>query len=317
MTTSRDGLLEVVYFLRKNIKRAYMKTSDRRSCWYLLSGLTLACGGARSSQPAAPSPVSTSPVVSQPAVPTAPTIGTSSFKYAPGTVRYRISRSAAIESIDPDSLAHHEISTNITNELLTLEPVDQAINFTALIDTSLTTTQGLIGSVQSVQLPVQISGSFTDSALTINPDTISGKCNAVSSMLMTDLRNLLIRFPAQLSTGVSWKDSTDVTGCQGGVPTATHSISSYVVSGNASYDSHPVLVILRTDTTHAKGEGGLQQHRASIDAVGTGTALYYLDILTGRVIRLTMDQLLDLGVTASGRRSHFKQSSKQDFQIVP
>ena len=294
-----------------------MNTSDRRSYWYLLSGLALACGGTRSSQPAAPSPVSTSPVVSQPAVPTAPATGTSSFKYASGAVRYRISRSAAIESTDPNSPAHREISTNIANEVLTLEPVDQAMNFTALIDTSATTTQGLIGSVQSVQLPVQISGSFTDSTLTINPDTAGGKCNAVTSMLMTDLRNLLIRFPAQLSTGVSWKDSTDVTGCQAGVPTATHSIRSYVVSGNASYDGHPVLVVLRTDTTRAKGEGGLQQHRVSIDAVGTGTALYYLDTTTGRIMRLTIDQLLDLGVTASARQSRFKQSSKQDFQIIP
>ena len=147
-------------------------------------------------------------------------------------------------------------STNITNELLTLEPVDQATNFTALIDTSTTTTQGLIGSVQSVQLPVQISGSFTDGALTINTEPAGGKCNAVSSMLITDLHNLLIAFPEQLSTGVSWKDSTDVQGCQAGVPTSAHTTRSYVVSGSASYEGRPVLVILRTDTTRAKGEGG-------------------------------------------------------------
>jgi hypothetical protein len=293
-----------------------MTTSDQRSYWYLLSVLALACGGARSSQPAAPSPVSTPPI-SQPAVPAIPTVVTSSFKYASGTVRYRISRSAAIESTNPDSLTHREISTNITNELLTLESVNQATNFTALIDTSATTTQGLIGSVQPVELPVQISGSFTDSTLIINSESASGKCNTVSSMLVTDLHNLLIRFPEQLSTGVSWKDSADVTGCQAGVPTATHTLRSYVVSGDASYNGHLVLLIQRTDTIHARGEGGLQQHRVSIDAIGTGTAVYYLEIVTGRLIRLTVDQLLDFGITASARQSRFKQGSKQDFQIVP
>lgn len=293
-----------------------LKIPDRRTCWYLLSGFALACGGARSAPPGAPSPLPTSPA-SQPVVPVAPAAGSSSFKYAPGTVRYRISRSAAIESTGPDSLAHREISTNITQELLTLEPVDRATNFTALIDTSATTTQGLIGSVQSVQLPIQISGSFTDSVLTINTETTGGKCNAVGSMLVTDLHNLLIPFPEQLSTGVSWKDSTDVQGCQAGVPTSAHTTRSYVVSGNASYEGHPVLVILRTDTTRAKGEGGLQQHRVSIDVTGTGTALYYLDTATGRVVHLTVDQLVDLGVTASAKRSQFKQNSKQDFQIVP
>jgi hypothetical protein len=310
--------LEVVCYLRRILKREYMKIPDQRRCWYwyLFSGFAVACGGARSSPPAAPSPLPTSPV-SQPAAPVAPTAGASSFKYASGTVRYRITRSAAIESTGPDLQTHREISTNITNELLALEPVDQAIKFTALIDTSTTTTQGLIGSVQSVQLPVQISGSFTDSSLTINTEPAAGKCSMLSSLLATDLHNLLIAFPEQLSTGVSWKDSTDIQGCQAGIPTSAHTTRSYIVSGDASYEGRPVLVILRTDTTRAKGEGGLQQHRVSIDVVGTGTALYYLDTATGRVVRLTIDQLLDLGVTASAKQSRFKQTSKQEFQFVP
>lgn len=303
-------------FSPKNPGREDMKILDRRKCWYLLSGFALACSGARSSPPGAPSPLPSSPT-SQPVVPVVPTAGSFSFKYASGTVRYRISRTAAIEGTGQDLLAHQEISTNITHELLTLEPVDQVTNFTVLIDTSATTTQGLIGSVQSVQLPVQISGSFTDSTLTISAETTGGKCNAVSSMLATDLHNLLIAFPERLSTGVSWKDSADVQGCQAGVPTSAHTTRSYVVSGDASYEGRPVLVILRTDTTRAKGEGGLQQHRVSIDVTGTGTALYYLDTTTGRIVRLIVNQLLDLGVTASAKQSRFKQNSKQEFQIVP
>ena len=303
-------------FSPTGIRREYMKIPYRRRCWYLLSGFTMACGGARSSPPGAPSPQPASSVP-QPVVPVAPTAGASSFKYASGTIRYRISRSAAIETTGPDSQTHREISTNITHELLTLEPADQAMNFTALIDTSATTTQGLIGSVQSIQLPIQISGSFSDSAFTINTEAAGSKCNAISSILVTDLHNLLVLFPERLSTGVSWRDSVNVQGCQAGIPTSAHTDRSYIVSGDASYEGHSVLVILRTDTTHAKGEGGLQQHRVSIDASGTGTALYYLDTATGRVVRLTVDQMLDLGVTASARRSQFKQNSKQEFQIVP
>ena len=293
-----------------------MKIPDRRRCWCLLSGFAFACSGAGGSRPAAPSPMPTSPV-SPPAVPVAPTAGSLSFKYAPGTVTYRISRSAAIESSSPDSVGHREISTNITHELLTLEPGDQATNFTVVVDTFATTTQGLIGSVQSVQLPVQISGSLTDSTLTINAETTGEKCNAISSMLVTDLHNLLIAFPGQLSSGVSWKDSADVKGCQAGVPTSAHTTRSYVVSGEASYEGHPVLVILRADTTRARGEGGLQQHRVSIDATGTGTALYYLDMTAGRIVHLAVDQLLSLGVATSAGQFQFKQKSKQDFRIVP
>ena len=295
-----------------------MKILYRKSYWYLLSVFAVACSGARGSPPVAPSPLPTpTSQPTAPVVPLVPTAGASSFKYAAGAVRYRITRSAAIESTAPDSQAHRELSTNITSELLTLEPVDQGMNLTALIDTSTTTTQGLIGTVQSIQLPVQISGSFTDSSLTINTGVTGSSCNTIGSMLAADLRNLLIAFPEQLSTGVSWKDSTDVQGCQAGIPTAAHTIRSYVVSGATFYEGHPVLVILRADTTHARGEGGLQQHRVSIDAAGTGTAIYYLDSTTGRVMRLSIDQLLDLGITASAKRSQFRQNSKQEFQIVP
>jgi hypothetical protein len=313
MTTSSD-IAGGCLFSPTDIRRGYVKIPYR--CWYLLSGLIVACSGTRSTPPGVPSPLPASPVP-QPASPVAPAAGASSFKYASGAVRYRISRSAAIETTGFDSQTHREISTNITHELLTLETADRATSFTALIDTSTTTTQGLIGSVQSVQLPVQISGSFADSALTINTEATGSKCNAVASMLVTDLHNLLVPFPEQLSTGVGWKDSVNVQGCQAGIPTSAHTDRSYIVSGDASYEGRPVLVILRTDTTHAKGEGGLQQHRVSIDATGTGTALYYLDTATGRVVRLTVNQMLDLGVTASARRSQFKQNSKQEFQIVP
>ncbi len=293
-----------------------MKIPDRRRCWCLLFGFAFACSGAGSSRPAAPSPMPTSPV-SQPTVPVAPTTESLSFKYAPGTVAYRISRSAVIESSSPDSVGHREISTNITHEVLTLEQADQATNFTVVVDTFAITTQGLIGSVQSVQLPVQISGSLTDNTLTTDAETIGEKCNAISSILVTDLHNLLIAFPGQLSSGVSWKDSADVKGCQAGVPTSAYTTRSYVVSGGASYEGHPVLVILRADTTRAKGEGGLQQHRVSVDATGTGTALYYLDTTAGRIVHLAVDQLLNLGVTTSARQFQFKQNSKQDFRIVP
>ena len=293
-----------------------MKIPDRGRYWSLLSGLAFACSGAGSSRPAAPSPMAT-PSVSQPAVHITPTTGSLSFKYASGTVTYRISRSAAIESSSPDSVGHREVSTNITHELLTLEPADQATNFTVVADTFTTTTQGLIGSVQSVQLPVQISGSFTDNTLAINTETTSEKCNAISSILVTDLHNLLIEFPGELSSGVSWKDSADVKGCQAGVPTSAHTVRSYIVSGEASYEGRPVLVIVRADTTRAEGEGGLQQHRVSIDATGTGTALYYLDTTAGRIVHLAVEQLLNLGVTTSARQFQFKQKSKQDYQIVP
>jgi hypothetical protein len=201
--------------------------------------------------------------------------------------------------------------------VLSLDSTDQGTNFTVVVDTFATTTQGLIGPVQPIQLPVHSSGSLTDSTVTINNQPETEQCNTVSSMLVTDLHNLLVPFPRQLSSGATWRDSTDIKGCQAGVPTSAHTSRSFVVSGESSYEGRPVLLIVRADTTRAQGEGGLRQHRVSIDATGTGTAVYYLDMTTGRIVHLTVDQILNLSLGTLTGRFQFKQDSKQDFRIVP
>ena len=170
--------------------------------------------------------------------------------------------------------------------------------------------------MQPTQLPVQISGSFTPSGLIINSQTLSEKCNPVHSVLFADLYNLLVPFPQQLSPGFGWTDSVEVRGCPAGVPTLSHTTRVFTVAGEVTYDGHPAVMLQRVDTTLAQGEGGLQQHRVSIDARGTGTAVYYLDVAGGQIIHLTTNQTLTLGVTVSSRQYQLKQDSKQEFGIV-
>jgi hypothetical protein len=92
---------------------------------------------------------------------------------------------------------------------------------------------------------------------------------------------------------------------------------SFIVSGEAVYEGRPVLLIQRSDTIQAHGEGAQQQHPLKLDATGTGSAVYYLDTSGGRVVRLTTGQELVLTVTTSSKPYHFKQSSTQDFRLLP
>lgn len=283
----------------------------RTASWHLLAYLSAACTASTVPQPGQPVPL---PSLPNPApIPSA--VGSWTFNYSPGAVAYQISRTARIES-QSDSGSHQEVSTNTTHELLTLELAGDTIHFTAIIDTSLTTTQGTIGPVQSVPLPVQLSGSFVGDSLMISGDSIVEKCNPVSSVLSADLHNLLVRFPVQLSQGSSWGDSVYLTACQGMIPTTAHIVRSYIVSGETAYQGEPVLLIQRADSIHAHGEGAQQQHRVTLDAIGTGNAIYYVTPKDGHVIHVNTGQDLDLAITASGKIHRFKQSSKQEFNFV-
>lgn len=283
----------------------------RTGSWHFLIYLSAACTASTVPQPGRPIPL---PSLPNPApVPSAVSAWT--FSYAPGTITYRISRSAGIES-QSDSGSHREISTNATHESLTLVPAGDTIHFTALVDTFSTTTQGTIGPVQSVALPVQLSGSFVGDSLIISVDSVAEKCNPVSSALSADLHNLLVRFPVQLSQGSSWRDSVELTACQGMIPTTAHIARSYIVSGQTEYQGELLLLIQRKDSIHAHGEGAQQQHRVILDASGTGNAIYYASPKDGRVVRVNTEQDLDLAITTSAKINRFKQSLKQEFNSV-
>ena len=282
-----------------------------RTGWTLLLYLMIGCGGVRTSPPGAPPSELPAPPTVNPS-----STGSWTFSYTPGALRYQVSRSAAIES-QSDSSTGREISTNTTRELITLTPAgDSGIGITAVIDTFSSTTQGRIGPVQPIQLPVQVAGTFSDSGLTITSDG-TNKCSPVGSAITSDLHNLLTRFPARLSQGLVWQDSLSTTGCQAAIPTNSRTIRSYIVSGEAVFEGRPVLIIQRTDSIQAQGEGAQQQHSLRLDAHGTGSAIYYLDTKDGRVVRLTAGQELILTITTSGKAHQFKQSSQQDFRLSP
>ena len=282
--------------------------------WLILVYLLFGCSsGTRTSPPVSPVPT----VPNTPGV-TPPLPGVWTFNYSPGTRRYQISRSASIESLSDSGRSKREISTNVTNELLTMVAAgDSGISFTAVVDTFSTTTQGLIGPTPTVQLPVQVTGFLTGQTLITSGDTsASNKCNPVYSTLVSDLRSLLTRFPGELSPRMAWRDSVDLSGCQAAIPTTSRTISTYVVSGETRYEGRPVLLVQRSDTLQAHGEGAQQQHSIKLDASGTGNAVYYLDIQDGRIVRITAGQELSLTITTSSRPHQFKQSSTQDFRLA-
>jgi len=86
--------------------------------------------------------------------------------------------------------------------------------------------------------------------------------------------------------------------------------------GESVYEGVRVLVVQRNDTIQAEGEGAQQQHRLMLSANGMGSATYYIDISSGRILHLSVGQDLDLSITASGRTTRFRQTAKEEFTLV-
>ena len=152
--TTSDGTSSEVVCSPSAVDRKNVRAPIRRTIWIFLAYLLVGCSSTRTSPPVAPTPT-----LPPPPVVSVPSASSWTFNYAPGTQRYQISRTAEIESLS-DSANSREVSTNITNEVVTLTPGDSGVSFTAVADTFSTTTQGMIGPAQAVQRPVRSKDSL-------------------------------------------------------------------------------------------------------------------------------------------------------------
>jgi hypothetical protein len=114
---------------------------------------------------------------------------------------------------------------------------------------------------------------------------------------------------------MSWSDSIQTSGCQAGIPTILNIRRSFLVSGEMSNKTQPLLVVQRTDSISARGEGSQLQHRVALQAEGTGRATYQFDLATGKVVDLRTSQDLNLSFSASTRTTRFREISQQTFLL--
>jgi hypothetical protein len=261
-----------------------------------------------------PAPLPPEPVIPAPGS-VNPSARAWSFNYEAGTNSYDVRRTATIDD-QSDSVPAREITTNLTHESLILERVGDTIQFTVTADAFATTTQGRLGPTQPPTLPVQIVGLLTRYGLELTVDTLAEACNPARSALRSDLHNVVVPFPEQLTRGMTWQDSVELKGCQGMIPTTAHINRFYTVAGETVYNGSPVLVVERRDTIQAHGEGAQQQHQLVIDVTGSGTALQYLSTSSGRMEGVSTNQELSLVIRVSGHARYFKQSLKQEFVIL-
>ncbi len=281
-----------------------------RSDWWSIL-ILLATAGCTTTRPARP--VLPAPNTSRPA-PEVSDNGPWNFTYSPDTIRLQVNRSAAVES-QTDSGTHREISTNNTHEVIALTLSADTIRYTATVDTFSTASQGLISAPPTVNLPVQVSG-MVDSLVVVTDSAVAETCNAVQSSLETDIRNVLIKFPSQLTPKMTWRDSTVRVGCYGTIPMRATIVRQFSVLGKSAFNGQAAVAIQRVDSITAQGAGRQQQHQLVIEANGSGTATYFLAPELGALLHLTTTQDLDFAIRASGRTNRLRETVKEEFSPV-
>jgi len=158
---------------------------------------------------------------------------------------------------------------------------------------------------------------WTDSGVVVldPPTPTSLKCDS-SAALYTRASSLIVPLPEQLSAGMTWADSSTTNGCRGSIPTTTTLLRRFVVIGDTTYHDLPVVLIMRSDTIVAKGEGNEGPHRIVLGAHGNGSTALYYDVATGRFMGSQGSQLTQVDITTSGRTSQFLQRIEERVTLT-
>lgn len=175
--------------------------------------------------------------------------------------------------------------------------------------------------VRLTTLPLSFAGRVTAKGLTLEPvggqtkDQTTDCANPELTALGIVERSLMV-IPEELQHGVSWTDSSSMTGCTGSVPVTVISIRTYEVLGETDYAGTIVIALKRTDRKYFGGEGTQGQHRVIMKAEGSGSGVVYVSRITGTMVYYEGEQNAIVTVTSSGLNYRFIQTLKEKTAAV-
>ena len=229
--------------------------------------------------------------------------------------KYTSITSVTLELISDSAIAHDQLIEH-TNFTLLTGSASGSTSFLGSIDAHSIETGARIGATEFPQtLPISFTGHIISGAVIL--DALNGQIvtdsiqcsNPVLSAITTIEHNIII-LPSQLSTGMSWTDSTTSVSCSGTIPFFTASIRSYKVIGETEHANKTGILLERNDRVTSTGEGSQDQHRVLIRGDGTGSGRVYIDHTTGALLEAEGEMRTNLIVTM-GKSQRFVQTSRE------
>ena len=236
-------------------------------------------------------------------------------EYAMGTTKYRIASTTTSSQTSPMGSATYDLALQ---ELLTVtlqKSHKDTVTATMTLDSISLKSSGPVPDVSKLQ------GSRFVSAFTPTGKFYSGKSpDGVDSQLASLLDGILHfipQFRGDLSTGMSWTDTTTGRVPQQGMEVDRTAISNYKVSGDTTIGSDKAFKIERVTLVKAAGSGTMQGTPVAMESVvnSTGTIL-----LTSKGVYLggnsSDDVNVKISILAQNVEVSIKQNAKTRIQAI-
>ena len=172
--------------------------------------------------------------------------------------------------------------------------------------------QGGILDLSPVSLPDDstLAVSTVDSAAADSANVSA--CTTTLDPLVAMARDLFVRLPARLTTGMTWQDTTRTTSCRGRIPITTTTTATYTVRGEGP--DRRIAIDRQVDISVA-GNGVQHGRSAAVQGSGTGSGLLLVDPATGALAEARSENTVTITFEAGMLRQTFTQQGRQDIRL--
>lgn len=284
--------------------------NTRRTLLAVAVAGTLGCPSARTTpdRPGAPPSPETTPIIRSP--------GRWTLEREPGTARYLIRNSATIalagDTTPPDSLA----TTLIVSVILS--GARDGLTVAGTID-SLRVERGarIATSDTTLSLPIGLQGvldrqgGVVELRSTVATDST---CGTSLDPVIAMTRDVFVRLPSRLTSGMTWEDTTRSTSCRGRIPVATTTIATYSVLGEQATERQRMLAVRRTTVLRMEGSGDQVGRAATVNGSGSGSGTFLIDPESAELVEGRSESTITVTFEAGMLRQTFTQQGTQEIR---
>ncbi|HYV98778.1 MAG TPA: hypothetical protein VE967_15085 [Gemmatimonadaceae bacterium] len=257
-----------------------------------------ACHGA-----AAPPPAGI-PAAPAPVAPRAPDAPPPPRFAAPTAPASYVLEGRSIVSARADTLAR--VDTLDTRAALQVTPRGAAVD----VAVSAYSIQPSGGTALTLTTPARAVGRFTSSGGVEFEGAGRTSCTAISQSAIEATRDLWIKWPADVRTGIRWRDSSAVSICRDGVPLQLTLVREYRITGITG-DS---VAIARSSSMRISGRGPIRGDTTTVSGDGTGTATLRASMSSGWVLDGQGSSTMHLTARGAQRTQTVEQRSVISFR---
>lgn len=259
---------------------------------------------------APPAPEAAPPIVRSP--------GRWTLERDTGFTRYHIRNSATISLAGDTVVAPNSLSTVMVVSVTVGDAVDN-LKLTGSIDSVVVQRGARISNSDSAPpLPIFLEGVLDRQGGVLELRNISlptdSLCGTSLDPVVAMTRDLFVRLPSRLASGMTWQDTTRSTSCRGRIPVSTTTVASYTVLGEQFMEQHSLLAVSRNISLLLEGSGMQFGRAATVQGSGSGSGMLLIDPKNAALVESRTQSTITVTFEAGMLRQTFTQQGTQEIR---